>query len=326
MYNMSVSHDISLQSAARGMLVGLAVGDALGANLEFTIFHHSEITDDKIAMYDGMWPKGAWTDDTSMALCLAHSLLDARGYDSYDAMDKYRRWVEEGYCSYDYSPAADVGIQTQAAITRFKQNPIIDEYDQRSDRAGNGTLMRLAPVVIATSHLPIPDTVKLAQISARETHYSLEVEAATEVFAAILRQALSLQDKSDIIHAAQYTTGEIYDDILNRALQGSESNRRVMLEDLGGYAVDALSIALWGFRNFASFEDGMRAVIKLGGDTDTNGAIYGQLAGAYYGYEAIPEKWRQNLLRETEIRDLADDLLQLSSCPIIKTRFQEDEI
>lgn len=314
-----------MKCKSRGILVGLAVGDALGANLEFTIHSHEDITDDKIAMYDGMWPKGAWTDDTSMALCLGNSLLECNGYDSYDVMEKYRKWAEEGYCSYDNKPAGDVGIQTLSAIERFKNEPIIDWYDQRSDRSGNGTIMRLAPVIIATMNQPIKDAIKLAQISARETHYSYEAEAGTEVFAAILRQAMKLEDKEEIIHVEKFSTGEICDDILQRILKGSEKNCQMFLVDLGGYVVDALSIALWGFRNFDNFESGMRAVIKLGGDTDTNGAIYGQLAGAYYGYEAIPDVWRGDLLREQEIRELADKLLTMKNCPILRTRFKEDE-
>lgn len=314
----------NLNAKFRGMLVGLAIGDALGANLEFTISSHKDVTDNKIAMYDGMWPKGAWTDDTSMALCLGNSLLECGGYNSYDVMEKYRQWVEEGYCSYDHKPASDVGFQAQSAIDRFKSNPIIDNYDQRSDRAGNGAIMRLAPVVIATAKSPIENTVKLAQISARETHYSWEAEAGTEVFAAILRQAIELEDKEGIIHVEKFSTGEIYDDILTRVIKGSNQDCQIYLQDLGGYVVDALAIALWGFRNFASFEDGMRAVIKLGGDTDTNGAIYGQLAGAYYGYENIPENWKHDLLRESEIRELADRLSKMQNCPILKTRFEED--
>lgn len=314
-----------MQDKIRGMLVGLAVGDALGANLEFTIRNHGDVTDDKIAMCDGMWPKGAWTDDTSMALCLGNSLVECGGYDSYDMMEKYCKWVKGGYCSYDNKPAGDVGMQTLSAIERFENEPFIDKFDQRSERAGNGTIMRLAPVVIATTNLPINDTVKLAQISARETHYSWEAEAGAEVFAAMLRQAMELENKEEIVHVEEFSTGEIYDDILERALKGSEKDHKVYLEDLGGYVVDALAIALWGFRNFDSFEDGMRAVIKLGGDTDTNGAIYGQLAGAYYGYRVIPEVWKKDLLREEEIRELADRLFVMKKCPILETRFEEDK-
>lgn len=316
--------DEQLLDRVRGMLVGLAVGDALGANLEFTIRDHRDITDDKVAMYDGMCPKGAWTDDTSMALCLGNSLVERGGYDSYDVMGKYRKWVEEGYCSYDNRPAEDVGMQTLAAIERFKANPVIDNYDQRSEQAGNGVIMRLAPIVIATTNLPIQNTVKLARVSARETHYSWEAEAGAEVFAAMLRQALELKNKDEIVQVREFSTGEVYDNILERVLKGSKEGCKTLLEDLGGYVVDALVIAVWGFRNFGGFEDGMRAVIKLGGDTDTNGAIYGQLAGVYYGYVAIPEEWRNDLLQEEKIKGLADKLLAMKKCSILRTRFEED--
>lgn len=314
----------AIPNKLRGLLVGLAVGDALGANLEFTIRNYRDITDEKIDMYDGMWPKGAWTDDTSMALCLGNSLVECGGYNSYDVMDKYRKWVKEGYCSYDNKPAGDVGIQTLSTIERFENEPFVDKYNQRSERAGNGTIMRLAPVVIVAINLPIKDAIRLAQVSARETHYSWEAEAGAEVFAAMIRRAMELEDKEEIIRVEKFSTSEIYDDILERALKGSEKDRKVYLEDLGGYVVDALAIALWGFRNFSSFEDGMRAVIKLGGDTDTNGAIYGQLAGAYYGYEAIPKAWKNDLLREGEIKGLTNELLTLKECPILRTRFEED--
>lgn len=316
--------DEQLLDRVHGMLIGLAVGDALGANLEFTICDHRDITDDKVAMYDDMCPKGAWTDDTSMALCLGNSLVERGGYDSYDVMEKYRKWVEEGYCSYDNRPAEDVGGQTLAAIERFKVNPVMDNCDQRSKQAGNGVIMRLAPVVIAMTNLPIQNTVKLAQVSARETHYSWEAEAGAEVFAVMLRQALELKNKDEIVQVREFSPGEVYDNILERVLKGSEEGCKTLLEDLGGYVVDALAIAVWGFRNFDSFEDGMRAVIKLGGDTDTNGAIYGQLAGAYYGYVAIPEEWRNDLLREEEIKELANKLLAMEKCPILRTRFEED--
>ncbi len=315
-----------LKDKARGMLVGLAVGDALGANLEFTVATHADITDDKIAMYDGMWPKGAWTDDTSMALCLGKSLLACHGYDSYDVMQKYQQWVEDGYCSFDDQPASDVGTQARSALERFQHDPIIDAYDQRSENAGNGAIMRLAPVIIATLNLPIEATMKLAQISARETHYSWEAEAGAEIFAALLRQATVLKDKVAITEVEKYSTSDTYDAILSEVLMRSKKQCRCWLEDLGGYIVDALTIAVWGFVNFDSFEAGLRAVIKLGGDTDTNGAIYGQLAGAYYGYQAIPIAWREDLIREAEIRTLADQLLELSHCPILRTRFTEDNL
>jgi ADP-ribosylglycohydrolase len=96
------------------------------------------------------------------------------------------------------------------------------------------------------------------------------------------------------------------------------------LKDLGGYILDAIAIAQWGLLNFDNFKDGMVAVIQLGGDTDTNAAIYGQLAGAYYGYKAIPKHWTKDLYLHDEIVELADKLLAMKNCPIIRTRFEED--
>jgi uncharacterized protein (DUF1810 family) len=114
--------------------------------------------------------------------------------------------------------------------------------------------------------------------------------------------------------------------VFKRAIENADkTNVEYTLKDLGGYVVDALSFAVWGLANYISFEDGLVAVIKLGGDVDTNGAIYGQLAGAYYGYSAIPKKWLKDLYLHEEIRDLADKLLAMKKCPIKITRFEEDD-
>lgn len=303
--------------------MGLAVGDSLGANLEFTISDHTEITDDMVAMRSGMWPRGAWTDDTSMALCLGHSLLERGGYDSFDVMKKYQDWIENGYCAFDEKPAADVGNTIRASVREFVENPIIVASQERSDQAGNGCVMRLAPIVLASLQESPAAALELARISARETHYSYEAEAAAEIFAAMLRQATTETNKLAVTDVAKFSTGNVYNDMLSYAADGVLATRHE-LEDLGGYVADSLRIAVWGLHNFITFADGMRAVIKLGGDTDTNGAIYGQLAGAYYGYDNIPSEWRQDLIDEPNIAKLADDLAAMKSCPILKTRFEED--
>jgi ADP-ribosyl-[dinitrogen reductase] hydrolase len=190
--------------------------------------------------------------------------------------------------------------------------------------AGNGGIMRLAPAIIATAHQPIENAINLARISSRETHYSEEADAGAEIFGAMVWRALRETNKNNIVDIANYSTGEVFDDILSRMLPETSLNKRD-LEDLGGYVVDALKIAVWGFLNFDTFRDGMLAVVELGGDTDTNGAIYGQLAGAYYGYDAIPETWRRAVYLESEIRELADELLEKQPYKIVRTRFEEDK-
>ncbi len=185
------------QAQLQGMLLGLAIGaigDALGAPIEHGY------TSDEIAgrieelrhMHDeAHFPRGVWTDDTSMALCLADSLLECGGYDSWNVMDKYCKWQSEGYRSYfDYGEG--IGMQTLIMLDMYASgHAIFHKTMNRSDGAGNGVVMRLAPVVIAAyGKRDIRDVIRLAQVSARETHYSYEAEAAAEVFAAILHNLL----------------------------------------------------------------------------------------------------------------------------------------
>lgn len=307
-----------MNNKLRGMLIGLAVGDALGAPYEFSPLPINQEPE----MRRVGATTGVWTDDTAMALCLADSLIQKGGYDSYDIMAKYSDWHTMGYRSF-YNYGEGIGIQTERAIQEFiDSSPIIPVSRERSTKAGNGTIMRLAPVVIATHKQPIADTVKLAQVSARETHYSAEAEAGTEIFAAMLRNALKHSDKLQIVDVIEYTTDAIYSDMLARVL---EPTTQAQLTDLGGYVVDGLRIAVWAFLQHDNIEDGYSAIIQVNGDTDTNAAIYGQLAGAYYGYESIPARWRNNLYLGEEIRLLTSKLAKMNSCPILQTWFEEDE-
>ncbi|MBQ3468415.1 ADP-ribosylglycohydrolase family protein [Candidatus Saccharibacteria bacterium] len=311
---------------AEGAMIGLAVGDSLGANFEFGFPGFSELVDSQIEMVDGPYPAGAWTDDTSMALCLADSLINCSGYDSYDVMERYKKWCYEGYRTYDGKPAADVGGQTKAAIDEYVKHPVVFVDDERDERAGNGALMRLAPVVIARMNEGIVSAMELAQISARETHFSEVVETSAEIFAAMLYLALSgVETKEEVIKVSKYSSRLEFSGMLSEILGSSDISARKSLQSLGGYTVDALKIAVWAFVNFDDFETGVKEVIKLGGDTDTNAAIYGQIAGAYYGLSGIPVRWREKLLGYKEMCELADKLASMKVCPIMRTRFEEDE-
>lgn len=323
----------NLKNRAEGMFLGLAIGDALGAQVEFDLASDiKEKEQSDVVNLDEMrgggvhhLPTGAWTDDTSMALCLADSLLSKHGYDSQDVMEKWLAWRDHGYRS-ALPFCFDIGRQTNEALDDFASNPdaIIPE-NHESSQAGNGGIMRIAPAIIATADGPIKHAMKLAKISSRETHNSDMANAAAEVFGAMLWQALRETDKDKIISVAEFSTGEIYNDIASSIdeVKKKEFNKSE-LEDRGGYVVDSLRIAVWGFRGFANFADGLKAVIQLGGDTDTNGAIYGQLAGAFYGRDGIPKKWQTQVMQGAEICELADRLLAMKRCPILGSRFTED--
>lgn len=353
------------QDKARGMLVGLAVGDVLGAPVEF-LPEPSDIyikeMGEKIEHFHENYraPKGVWTDDTEMALCIADSLLVNEGYDSYDIMQRFTNWANEGYRTYDGKPACDVGGQTMRAIEDFERYPVIPGNDT-TESAGNGAIMRLAPIIIANT-LPnkkyptlqdgfkkgslvvdpedddgefielkdITPAIDMAVLSCRETHNSIAAEATTALFATMLYCALHGLPKNHIAsYCSRWIMDEEYDQfylenskkLIDRALYKDGEK----LCNLGGYIVDAFAIALWGLFNFDSFKDGMMAVIRLGGDTDTNAACYGQLAGAYYGYKAIPEEWRENVYQADELVEIADNLLKMPKCPILRTRFEDNK-
>lgn len=315
----------SVADSLRGMLLGLAIGDALGAPVEhgFSADDIANRIDELQHMHDeAQFRKGVWTDDTSMALCLGDSLLACGGYDSWDVMDRYGRWMREGYRSYfDYGEG--IGIQTEAALNRYTSGDALIRKDEpRTESAGNGSIMRLAPTVItAHSNRGENQIRRLAQVSARETHYSHEAEAATEVFAMFLYSAVHQTSKSDVINVTRHSSGNYYDAILEKLQEPLNPNE---LKDKQGYVIYTLQIALWGFMQHDTFKDGMIAVMSLGGDVDTTMAVYGQLAGAYYGLDAIPDEWIRDVYLVEEIVRLADRLADMKSCDVLRTRFEED--
>lgn len=364
---MTKLDDQTLKDRARGMLVGLAVGDALGAPVEFLpepSSEHIKQMGEKIEHFHKNYraAKGVWTDDTEMALCIADSLLVNGGYDSYDMMRRFTAWSEEGYRTADGRAASDVGRQTMRAIEDFARYPVVsmDEAGQ-AESAGNGPIMRLAPVVLANMPADgrgmtlgeayrrgmlatepddadgrfigldeITPTLRMAELSCRETHDNPIACMVTELFATMLYSAMCGLSKLNIAaYCSRWILNEEYfncyvehvTELIDRAV----NNEKYALEDLGGYIVDTFAIALWGLMNFDSFREGMLAVIRLGGDTDTNAACYGQLAGAYYGYEAIPAEWRDEVYLGGEITELAEQLLAMPACPVLRTRFEGDE-
>ncbi len=334
------------QDRARGMLIGLAIGDALGAPVQFGNSSESisNNIDELKHMHDNhILPKGVWTDDTSMALCIADSLIECNGYDSYDVMNKYVDWVAYGYRSYfDYG--YDIGTQTIRSINLYRRETIIPKSAKKEWSAGNGAIMRLAPVIIANTFPSVEYNPKritetelkpleeMAILSCRETHNSIAAECVTGMFATVLFAAIRGFNKMDICSYAErgaWLDNEEYDkfwlDNVDPLVNRWRKRDSYDLKDLGGYIVDSYAIAMWGFINSDNFEDGMYKVLCLGGDTDTNAAIYGQLAGAYYGYDAIPKEWIKDVYLSNEIIEIADKLLEMKECPIIRTRFEDDD-
>ena len=304
-------------------MVGLAVGDAVGTTNEFKWAGTFEPITDMVGGGPFLLKPGQWTDDTSMALCIADSLLAMGHYDSFDVMERYQRWFSKGYRS-STDRCFDIGGQVRAALFDFEHEQRVPVTAERSNRAGNGAIMRLAPVVIAGfEHREIREIVVTAGLSARETHYSVEAEAATEVFAALLVGALLGWAPEHIINVGWASTGPAFDEMAARVISTDPDERASWESETSGYIVHGLRLAVHGLLDFPSFRDATLAIANMGGDSDTNAAIYGQLGGAFYGIEAIPASWRSTLHQGEEIDALARALVDLRLKPPV-TRFDED--
>ena len=303
--------------------MGLAVADAVGTTNEFKVASTFKPITDMVGGGPFLLKPGQWTDDTSMALCLADSLLAKGHYDSFDVMERYQRWFSKGYRS-STDRCFDIGGQVRAALFDFEHEQRVPVTAERSNRAGNGAIMRLAPVVIAGfEHREIREIVVTAGLSARETHYSVEAEAATEVFAALLVGALLGWAPEHIINVGWASTGHAFDEMAARVISTDPAERASWESETSGYIVHGLRLAVHGLLDFPSFKDATLAIANMGGDSDTNAAIYGQLGGAYFGIEAIPASWRSTLHQGEEIDALARALVDLRLKPPV-TRFDED--
>ena len=230
---------------------------------------------------------GEWTDDTSMALCLGESLVECGGFEPVDQMQRYLRWWQDGYLS-STGRCFDVGIAVAAALGKYQNtgHPFAGSTDPRS--AGNGSLTRLAPVVLAYRATP-EQVIYYAVESSRTTHGAQTCLDACKLYAAMILAALDGASKGEILSPGLYQ-GSLVPEVAEISA-GSYKVKNPPAIVGSGYVVRSLEAALWAFYRSSSFERGALLAANLGNDADTTCAIYGQLAGAFYSASAIPEKW-----------------------------------
>jgi ADP-ribosylglycohydrolase len=307
--------EISLGSRYCGCLLGLAAGDAIGTTLEFTQPGAFEPIADMVGGGPFALKAGQWTDDTSMALCLAASLVETQKFDAADQMQRYVRWWRTGYFS-STGECFDIGITTRNALLQFEATgePLAGSEDPNT--AGNGSLMRLAPVPLAFREQP-ELALQYAAESSRTTHGAPQAVDACRYFAGLILGALNGAEKAELL-SATFTPypNACLDAPLHPAIAavaaGSFKHKHPPEIRGTGYVVNSLEAALWAFFRTDDFESGCLCAASLGEDADTTAAIYGQLAGAFYGEAAIPLKWREKLAMRETIETLADKLLALS--------------
>jgi ADP-ribosylglycohydrolase/protein tyrosine phosphatase (PTP) superfamily phosphohydrolase (DUF442 family) len=300
----------------RGGLVGLAVGDALGTTLEFRRPGTFAPIDDIAGGGPFRLQPGQWTDDTSMALCLAESLVEKRGFDPVDQLERYCRWWREGYLS-STGQCFDIGATTAGALSRFQQTGNPWSGPTEPDTAGNGSLMRLVPVPLAFASDP-EKAIAMAGESSRTTHGARECIDACSYFAGLVVGALRGTPKEELLcdryapipgHWLRHTLCPAIEAIA----AGSFKEKQPPSIRGSGYVVHSLEAALWAFHNSRTFRDGALLAVNLGDDADTTGAVYGQLAGVFYGATKIPGDWCERVAKRDLLVGLAERLLALAA-------------
>jgi ADP-ribosyl-[dinitrogen reductase] hydrolase len=293
----------AVRDRALGALLGLAVGDALGTTLEFRARDTYPLLTDMVGGGPFRLKAGEWTDDTAMALALADVLAGAADLDERLLMERFTDWAENGAYSCN-GRCFDIGLTVRAALARFQRsgNPVAGSSDPQS--AGNGSLMRLAPVAIRYW----PDRVRLRQVAARQsrtTHGAAEAVDACVAFAELLADAIAGKRAAKVL-AARETA---YAGQIAAILAGSWRGKR--REDIraSGYVAHSLEAALWSVGRSGTFAEAVLMAANLGEDADTTAAIAGQLAGALYGMSAIPADWRRKLAWHDKIVAMAEALL-----------------
>jgi ADP-ribosyl-[dinitrogen reductase] hydrolase len=292
-----------------GCLVGLAVGDALGAPLEFLSRHQvrKRYPEGLRHMIDSrLWKKGEYTDDTQMALLIAESLLQSKGFLASDLAQRFQTWART---------AKDVGIQTRAVVNMagYVRDPegCSSQYHAAhpDSSAGNGALMRCAPVALFCLD-SLDRLVEVSRASARVTHHDPKAQSSCVILNTWIQAAIcrGIRDgRAEAIALLNATERPAW-----HRLEQIETYKEDDIKS-SGYTVHTLEAAAWSFLTTESYEEAVIRAANLGDDADTVAAVCGALAGAYYGYAAIPDRWRDQLQDEARIHKIA---LALGVCAV----------
>ena len=280
----------AIDDRALGALLGLAVGDAVGTTLEFRPRDTEPRLEDMVGGGPFRQPPGGWTDDTAMALALADSLAATRTLDVRDLMDRFVRWWRRG----DYSHTGecdDIGNTTLDALDRYRQtgDPLAGSTDPGS--AGNGSLMRLAPVALRFWN-DGPRLIATAAEQSRTTHGAEEAVDACRAFAELLADAIAGSPRAAVLAPRRFEGAEA----IARILAGSWRGRARDTISSSGYVVHTLEAAIWSVARTGNFRNAVLLAANLADDADTVAAVAGQLAGALYGLSGIPEPWLERLV------------------------------
>ena len=291
------------KSTYAGALLGVAVGDAFGTGVNYN-------APNTITEMTGGGPfhlqPGEWTDDTALTLCTADSLFEADGFDPINHLDYMLHWLDTGYNS--CKPYAfDIGGSIRRSLKAYRETRVPSPYPTGS---GNGSLMRVAPIALWYALDPALASDTAGRMS-QTTHGVVEATDACRYWTGLLCGAILDVDKETLLQPHYHPDPDYYRrsplTAKIAAIAGGKLALSVRPPDIvtNGYVVSSLHTALAAFAATNTFEKGLLMAVRRGGDTDSIGAIYGTLAGAYYGFETIPVRWRRIIARRDHILSLA---------------------
>ncbi|MDO8570564.1 MAG: ADP-ribosylglycohydrolase family protein [Candidatus Daviesbacteria bacterium] len=304
-------------SKFKGCLIGLACGDYLGMPVEFMqrsqvfqFFGERKLKPLPCHHRAGTKPPGFYTDDTSLTICLCESLLE-KGFDVKDQFQKYRKWYMTGYGTPFEDKAFGIGQTTLKMLISLDENNLPDKLEHKEQRGGNGALMRSAPIGL----LYYQDEKEIKDKSIASvivTHNNLFAAWSCIVLNSFISYCLHGIDKSNFVKKFISKYNDCPPELIKILIQDfSFLDEMIVLNT--GYSLHTLNIALYSFFTTDNYEDCITKAIFVGGDTDTQAAIAGALAGAYYGVDDIPQNWVKTLIRKDYIEDLAVRLY--NECP-----------
>lgn len=307
------------RGAIVGGIIGVVIGDALGLPVQFmtkTEISKNPITDMTGGGVFGLEP-GAWSDDSSLTLCLAESLFEV-GYKPADIARRFVQWYRDGYMT-PLGEAFDIGDTTSIAMKRlihgvapFKAGPADAECN------GNGSLMRILPATLFFAHEPDYTMIQRICEVSKLTHGHPRSQLACCLYSLFVKELLTGRSPQKAYDIMRMKSQTVFED--PKVAKQLSHFKRIISGELpylseseiksGGYVVESLEAALWSFLTTSSFKDAVLTAVNLGWDTDTVGAITGSIAGVYYGFSDIPAHWLTTLLSYEKILGLTNQFAE----------------
>lgn len=308
------------QDAILGGVIGVVIGDALGLPVQFmtkTEIRENPVTDMRGGGAFDLDP-GAWSDDSSLTLCLAESLSEV-GYNPADIARRFVKWYRDGYMT-PLGESFDIGGTTEIAMKRlihdvapFKAGP------NNAESNGNGSLMRILPATIFFAHESDYAMIQRICEVSKITHGHPRSQLACSLYSLFVKELLkgsSPQKAYDTMRLKSQTVFFVDAKIgkqlshFKRTISGELPNFPESEIKSGGYVVESLEAALWCFLTTSSFEHAVLKAVNLGWDTDTVGAITGSIAGVYYGFSKIPDHWVKKLMDYEKILSITNQFAE----------------